>query len=132
MGLFDQIIGAVASSGQMGDIINTVEQLGSGAGIDPSTLQSVLPILEEQVRSALQDKQNTEGADVVQSLIGQFAGTSHSPEAVNAVFTPEVQQQIAEAVSQRTGLDANMIQQILPLAVPVVLNFFHLGGDGNS
>jgi hypothetical protein len=45
MGLFDQIIGAVASSGQLGDIINTVEQLGSGAGLDASTLQSVLPIV---------------------------------------------------------------------------------------
>ena len=131
MGLFDQIIGAVASSGQLGDIINTVEQLGSGAGLDASTLQSVLPIVEEQVRSALQDKQNTEGAEVVQNLIGQFAGTSHNPEAVSALFTPEVQQQIAEAVAQRTGLDAGMIEQILPMAVPVVLNFLHLGGEGN-
>ncbi|MBU6230401.1 MAG: DUF937 domain-containing protein [Cyanobacteria bacterium REEB459] len=129
MGLFEQIIGAVASSGHLDDVLNTVEQFGSNAGIDTSVLHSVLPVVEEQIRAALQDKESNEGSDLVQGLISQFAGTSHSSEAVNAIFTPEVQQQIAAAVAERTGLEAGMIQQILPLAVPLVLNFFNRGGD---
>ncbi|WYL94170.1 MAG: DUF937 domain-containing protein [Gloeotrichia echinulata IR180] len=134
MGLFDfeQIMGAVANSGQLGNIISTVEHLSNSTGVDLSTLQSVLPVIEGQVRSALQDKEATDGNEAVQSLISQFAGTTDNPEAVDSVFSPEAQQQVAETVAQRTGLDASIIQQILPLAVPVVLKFLHFGGNAEN
>jgi len=134
MGLFDfeQIMGAVANSGQLGNIISTVEQLSNSTGVDLSTLQSVLPVVEGQVRSALQDKEATDGNEAVQSLISQFAGTTDNPEAVDSVFSPEAQQQVAETVAQRTGLDASIIQQILPLAVPVVLKLLHFGGNAEN
>lgn len=132
MGLFDQIIGAVANSGQLGSIISTVEQLSNSTGVDLSTLQSVLPVVEGHVRSALQDKEATDGNEAVQGLISQFAGTTHSTEAVDSVFSPEAQQQVAQVVAERTGLDAGIIQQILPLAVPVVLNFLHFGANSEN
>lgn len=145
MGLFDQIIGAVAnpnqqgSLGQLGSIINTVGQISNSTGVDPSTIQSVLSVVGGQVRSALQEKQATDGNEAVQNIVSQFAGTSPDSQAVDSVFSPEAQQQVAEVAAQRTGLDAGIIQQILPLLVPVVLNFLQSGasaqnshGGGNS
>jgi hypothetical protein len=145
MGLFDQIIGAVAnpnqqgSLGQLGSIINTVGQLSNTTGVDPSTIQSVLSVVGGQVRSALQEKQATDGSEAVENLVSQFAGSSPDAEAVDSVFSPEAQQQVAEVAAQHTGLDAGIIQQILPLLVPVVLNFLQSGanaegsgGGGNS
>ncbi len=142
MGLFDQILGAVTnpnqqgSLGQIGSIISTVEQLSNSTGADPSTIQSLLGIVGNQVRSSLQDKQATEGEEGVQALVSQFAGSSPDSEAVDSVFSPDKQQEVAEIAAQRTGLDPAMIQQILPLVVPVVLNFLHSGADtqagGNS
>jgi Bacterial protein of unknown function (DUF937) len=135
MGLFDQILGAVAnpnqqgSLGQLGSILNTVNQLSNSTGADPSTIQSVLSVVGGQVRSALQQKQATEGNEAVESLVNQFAGTSPDPQAVDSVFSPSMQQQVAEVVAQRTGLDAGMIQQILPQVVPVVLNFLQSGAN---
>lgn len=129
MGLFDQILGAVTnpnqqgSLGQLGSIMSTVNQLSNSTGTDPSTMQTVLSVVGGQVRSALQEKQATQGNEAVQSLVNQFAGTSPNPQAVDSVFAPGMQQQIAEIVAQRTGLDAGIIQQILPQVVPVVLNF---------
>ncbi|WP_017653016.1 DUF937 domain-containing protein [Fortiea contorta] len=138
MGLFDQILGAVAnpnqqgSIGQLGNIINTVDQLSERTGVDPATIQSVLSVVGGQVRSVLQQKQATEGNQAVQSLVSQFAGTSPDSQAVNSVFSPNAQQRVAEIAAQHTGLDASMIQQILPIIVPVVLNFLQSGANAQN
>ena len=145
MGLFDQILGAVAnpnqqgSLGQLGTIVNSVQQMSDRTGTNPSTIQSVLSIVGSQVRSALQQKQATDGNEAAQTLVNQYAGTSPNPQAVNSLFSPQIQQQVAQVAAQRTGLDAGMVQQLLPLAVPLVLNFLQSGanaqnpqGGGNS
>ncbi|MHC5720540.1 MAG: hypothetical protein ACYTX0_53105, partial [Nostoc sp.] len=116
MGLFDQILGAIAnpnqqgSLGQLGSIVNTVQQLSQHTGADPSTIQSILSIVGGQVRSALQDKQATDGNEAAQTLVNQYAGTSPNPQAVDSLFSREMQQQVAEVAAQRTGLDAGIVQ----------------------
>ncbi|MFN6528284.1 DUF937 domain-containing protein [Nostoc sp. ChiSLP03a] len=138
MGLFDQILGAVAnpnqqgSLGEIGSIVNTVQQLSDRTGANPSTIQSVLSIVGGQVRSALQDKQATDGNEATQSLVNQYAGTSANPQAVNSLFSPQIQQQVAEVAAQRTGLDAGIVQQLLPLAVPLVLKFLQSGANAQN
>ncbi|MBE9207435.1 DUF937 domain-containing protein [Nostoc sp. LEGE 06077] len=138
MGLFDQILGAVTnpnqqgSLGQLGGIINTVQQLSDRTGADSSTIQSVLGIVGNYVRSSLQDKQATSGEAEAQALVNQYAGTSPNPQAVDSLFSGDMQQQVAEAVSQRTGLDAGTIQQLLPSIVPVVLNFLQSGANAQN
>ncbi|MBD2438955.1 DUF937 domain-containing protein [Nostoc sp. FACHB-110] len=138
MGLFDQILGAVANSnqqgslGQLGGIINTVQQLSDRTGADSSTIQSLVGIVGNYVRSSLQEKQNTGGNAEAETLVNQYAGTSPNAEAVNSLFSLGMQQQIAQVAAQRTGLDANTIQQVLPLIVPVVLNFLQFGANSQS
>ena len=98
MGLFDQIIGAIenphqqGSAGQLGNIVNTVQQLSNSAGTDPSTMQSALGIVGNYVRSALQQKQATEGNEAAQAVVNQFGGTSANPQAVDALLSPFIQQ----------------------------------------
>jgi Bacterial protein of unknown function (DUF937) len=138
MGLFDQIIGAVTNPsqqgnlGQLGSIINTVNELSNSTGADPSTIQSVLSIVGSQVRSALQQKQATDGNEAAQTLVNQYAGTSPNPQAVDSLFSSGTQQQVAEIAAQRTGLNAGTIQQLLPLMVPVVLNFLQSGANAQN
>ncbi|RAM52207.1 MAG: hypothetical protein C6Y22_07805 [Hapalosiphonaceae cyanobacterium JJU2] len=138
MGLFDQVINAIAnpdqqgSTGQLGDIINTVQQLSNATGADPSTMQSVVGIVGNYVRSALQEKQASGGTEEAQAVVNEYSGTSPNPQAVDSLFSPEMQQQVAEVVSQRTGLDAGMIQQLLPMLVPTVLNFLKTGASSQA
>lgn len=133
MGLFDQIIGAIenpdqqGNAGQLGNIVNTVQQLSNSAGTDPSTMQSALGIVGNYVRSALQEKQATEGNEAAQAVVNQFGGTSANPQAVDALLSPFIQQEVAQVVQERTGLDAGMIQQFLPMLVPVVLHLLQSG-----
>lgn len=138
MGLFDQIIGAVSnpnqqgSLGQLGSIINTVNQLSNRSNTNPSTMQSVVGIVGNYVRSALQQKQTTEGNEATQALVNQYAGTSSNPQAVNSLFSPNIQQQVAQVAAQHTGLDAGTIQQMLPVIVPLVLNFLQSGSNAQN
>ncbi|KAB8331073.1 DUF937 domain-containing protein [Scytonema tolypothrichoides VB-61278] len=138
MGLFDQIIGAIGNPGQQGNIgqianiLNTVQQLSNNAGTDPSTMQSVLGIVGGQVRSALQQKRDTEGPQAAQEVVNQFGDTSPNPQAVNSLFAPFLQQQLAETVAQRTGLNAGMVQQLLPTLVPLILNVLKSGASSQN
>ncbi|MBW4504733.1 MAG: DUF937 domain-containing protein [Scytonema hyalinum WJT4-NPBG1] len=138
MGLFDQIINAIDNSnqqgnaGQLGNIVNTVQQVSNSTGTDPSTMQSALGIVGNYVRSALQQKQATEGNQAAQNVVNQFGGTSPNPQAVNSLFAPFLQQQLAETVAQRTGLNAGMVQQLLPILVPVVLNLLKSGSNSQN
>lgn len=138
MGLFDQIINAIDNSnqqgnaGQLDNILNTVQQVSNNTGTDPSTVQSALGIVGNYVRSALQEKQAIEGNQAAQSVVNQFGGTSPNSQAVNSLFAPFLQQQLAETVAQRTGLNAGMVQQLLPILVPVVLNLLKSGANSQN
>lgn len=133
MGLFDHIISAVdnshqqASPGQLSTILSTVQQLSDSYGTNPSTVQSVLSIVGNYVRSSLQQKRSTGGQEEAQALVNQYSGTYPNPQAVNTLFSPNQVEQIAAVVQERTGLNAGTIQAMLPILVPLVLNLLQSG-----
>jgi hypothetical protein len=135
MGLFDQIINAIdnpsqqASSGQLGEILSTVNQLSNNANTDPSTIQSVLSVVGGYARSALQDKRANEGEQQTQQFVNQFGGTQPSTQAVQLLFNAPQIQQIVQEVENRTGLSSATIQSMLPFLVPIVLKFLQAGGN---
>ena len=138
MKLFDQIINAIdnpsqqGDAGQLGNIVNTVQQLSNNTGTDPSTMQSVVGMVGNYVRSALQEKQANYGNEEAQAVVNQFGGTSPNPQAVDSLFAPFIQQQLVENIAQRTGLNGGMIQQLLPILVPLVLNFLKSGSNAQN
>lgn len=133
MGLFDQILGAVnnpqqtASPDQLGSILGTVQQLSNQQGMDASTTQTALSVVGGYVRSALQQQRATGGSSQVEALVNQFGGTNRNPNALEAIFTPNQQQQVAQDVAQRTGINANQVMALLPILVPIVLNLLKQG-----
>lgn len=133
MGLFDQIINAIdspkqaASSGQLASMLSTTQQLSDSYGADPSTVQSALSIVGNYVRGALQQQRSTNGEQEAQAFVNQYSGTYPNPQAVHRLFSPGQTDQIAQVVAQRTGLNAQTIQQMLPILVPLVLNLLQTG-----
>ena len=77
-------------------------------------------------------KRSAQGDEAVQSLVTEHAGTSPDPQAVSSLFSPQMQQQVSEAVSQRTGLDMSAIQGMLPILVPMVLNLLKTGASSQN
>ncbi|MBW4519491.1 MAG: hypothetical protein KME16_07290 [Scytolyngbya sp. HA4215-MV1] len=138
MGLFDQVIGAInnpsqqASTDQIGMILNTVQQMSSGNGLDPNATQAVMSVLGGHVRSALQQQRATQGDQQVESLVNQFAGTDASMTAVNALFSSQQAQHVIQDIAQKTGLDPQMIQSLLPTLVPIALNLLQSGANNQG
>ncbi len=133
MDLFDAFMGAIdnpqqsASVDQLGGLLGTVQQLSGQNGIDPGMMQTVMSMVGGQVQSSLQEQQSTMGADHVQNLLGQFSGGNPSSAAVSTLLNPSMQQQLAGAISQKTGLDSNMLLGLLPMLVPVAMQFLQGG-----
>ena len=138
MGLFDKIAGAIsdpnlqASAGQIGGILGSLQQTSNSQNLDNSTTQALMSVVGAQVRGALQEKKSAGGMDGVQALVNQFAGTGFNPQAVSALFSSQQQEQVVEAASQSTGVNAATIQAMLPSLVPLVLNFLKTGSNAQN
>lgn len=135
MSIFGQILEAVnspnqqGSIGQLAGIMGAVQQLSQNQGMDANTMQGLMSVVGGAVRSSLQQKRTTEGVAGVESLLNQFAGTSPNPNAVQALFSPQQQQQVAQMIHQKTGMDVSQALPLLAMAVPVVLNMLKTGSS---
>ncbi|MGB3534107.1 MAG: DUF937 domain-containing protein [Microcoleaceae cyanobacterium] len=138
MGLFDQIVSALsdpdlqANTGQLDGILNTVQRVTNNAGVSPQTTEAAMSMLGGYVRSSLQQKRLNNGQESVQAVVNQYGGTGSSQAAVNQLFSPQQQEQVANAISQRTGINTSTLMSLLPVLVPVVLNLLQTGTNTRS
>ncbi len=138
MSLFNAILSAIdnpnllANSGQLAGILNSAQQLSSSYRSDPSIVESAMSVVGKYVRSSLQEKRNSGGEAQAQALVNQFSGTQPSTQAVQALFSNPQIQNIIQEVENRTGLDASKIQGMLPMLVPLVLNFLKTGTNKSN
>ncbi len=133
MSLFNTILGAIdnperqANSNQLGSIINTIQSLSQNTGANQDSLQTAVSVVGKYARSSLQQKRNEGGEEEVNDLVNQYGGTQANNQIVNLLFsTPQIQQMVSE-IESRTGLSAGTVQSMLPVLVPLVLNFLQTG-----
>ncbi len=136
--LFNTILSAIdnpsqqASPNQLGTIVNTVQQLSQSSQANPAALQSAVGIVGKYVRSSLQEKRANDGAEAAEDIVDRYSGTGANAAAVDLLFsTPQVQA-IATEVAEKTGLEAQTLQNLLPSLVPLVLQFLQTGQTTDS
>jgi len=147
MGLFFDVMSAVNNPDQQASIeglssmSNAVQQLAGKNGFDPAATQSLLSAVGSALRPALQQQASSVGGtSQLAGMMSQFAGTNplggvmgqgsggnFNMSALQSMIPAEMQQQLINSVSQKTGLNAGMIQSMLPSVLPIVMNFFNMG-----
>jgi len=139
MSLFDQILGAVNNPGQqgsmdqLGSLVNMAQQVSGQHGMDPAMTQTVMSMLGGAVQSGLQDHQDANGFDATQGLVQQLGSSSTAnPAAIASLIPMDVQQQICGAIAQQTGLDAGMVQDLLPSLIPIAMKMLQGGAVQGS
>lgn len=145
MGLFDKVMGAIndpslqANTSQLGGILNTAQQLSNTLGVEQGTVNTAMSVVGNFTKSALQEKRAENGEEAAQSIVSQFSGLTPSPAAITALFSSGQVSEMINVISEKTGLDVSMINNILPQLVPMVLSFLNSGsnalnsvGGGNS
>jgi hypothetical protein len=133
MGMFFELLNSINDPKQSGSIeqlaglMNGVNAVAQKHDIDASTLQSVMSAMSDPMRSALQTQtMNQNPMEILTTVL------SGNPAAISSLFTPQLQQQMIQMVSQKTGVSSSVIQAMVPALIPVVMNLFKMGGSGLS
>ncbi|BAZ44546.1 hypothetical protein NIES4102_15570 [Chondrocystis sp. NIES-4102] len=135
MSIFNQILSAIdnpereASTNQLGSILDTVQQLSGNYNTNPDAIQSAMSIVGNFTKSALREQQQQGGTAQVNQLINQFGGNRANSQVLGALFGSSQLQSMIQQISNRTGLSAGTIQAMLPILVPLVLNFLKTGNN---
>lgn len=137
MGLFFDVLSSINNPNQQGsvdglsNILQTVQQVTGGTGIDASASQGMFSVLGSLTRSALQQQQGAIGAPSLEGMLGQLAGGALSGTGggteLQSLFPPALQQQAVQAIAAKTGLNPTLIQTMLPGLISSVLGFLNMG-----
>ncbi|MEM9092791.1 MAG: DUF937 domain-containing protein [Cyanobacteria bacterium P01_F01_bin.53] len=131
MGLFDQVMKAVAdpsrqaSASQLTSILGAAKQVGQQNNADSDTMQQAMSVIGGFVRSSLNDKRKSEGDGAAQALIEQ--GAANGAAVIPQLFNNSQLTEMVSAVTNKTSLNANQVQGILPMVLPLVMQFLSAG-----
>lgn len=138
MGLFDRILDAIntpereGSSNQLSNIIDTVQKLSRNYSANSEAIESAMSIVGRFTRSALQEKRSADGEREARQIIDRFGGTEPNERAIDTLFNqPQLQQMILE-ITNRTGIDSQTVKGLLPILVPLVLDFLKTGTNSKN
>ena len=133
MSLFFEVLNSIndpkqsGSIDQLSSVMNVIGDLSKKHDLDAGTVQSVMSAMSDPMRSTLQTKVGSGNPmDLLGTILGGNAG------AVNSLFTPQLQQQMIQMVSQKTGVNSSIIQMVVPALIPVVLNLFKMGSGSQG
>ena len=127
--MFFEVLSAIndpqqqASISQLEHITNSVQHLAVGQGVNPHQMQSMMTVLGGALQTVLQQKQSELGAGQLASALGRIS----EPSMLQSIISPEIQQQLVQAVAQKTGMQASVAQVMLPKLLPVVMELFNMG-----
>lgn len=138
MALFNQILDAIsnpekeANPSQLSAIINTINTLSQNYDANPSTINSAISVVGKYTKIALQEKREEQGETGVEELINQFAGTNANNQIVEILFSSPQLQNLMQEVETKTGISQDTAQEIVPVLVPLVLNFLQAGSNSDK
>ena len=131
MGLFDQVMKAVADPsrqaniGQLTQILGSAKQVAKENNADADTMQQAMTVIGGFVRSSLKEKRQTEGPAAAQALLEE--GAANGAAVIPKLFNSSQLTEMVSAVTQQTNLNSNQVQGILPMALPLVMKFLSSG-----
>lgn len=135
MSMFFEMLNAIndphrqGSVDQLGQIMSGITQMQQQQNLDSGTTEKLMSAVGPILQNVLQ-QQGSQGGMNLASLVT-------NPNSLQNLLTPQIQTQIAQGVAHKTGLPANTIQSIVPMLIPLVMQFFQMGGskpghNGNS
>ncbi|MGD1896370.1 MAG: DUF937 domain-containing protein [Phormidesmis sp.] len=131
MGLFDQVMKAVAdpsrqaSASQLTQILGSAKQVAKENNADADTMQQAMSVIGGFVRSSLKEKRQAQGNDAAQALIEE--GSANGAAVIPKLFSSGQLTEMISAVTDKTSLNTNQVQGILPMVLPLVMKFLSSG-----
>ncbi|BAZ42463.1 hypothetical protein NIES4101_84320 [Calothrix sp. NIES-4101] len=133
MSIFFELLSAInnpnqqANVSQLQSIISSVQNLTTNQGINNLQLQSIMSIVGEQIRPALQQQQAIIGKGRLENLVSQAVTSGAGGSAFQSLFSPQFMQQIAETIIQKTDVNLNVVQSVIPTITSTALSLLEMG-----
>ncbi len=144
MSLFFDVLSSINNPTQQGSIdqlssvMNSVQELAGSQGMNNDQMGSVLNALGGALQPALKQQASTIGVGQLEGMLGKLTGAGGAT-ALTSAIPPQMQQQMIEAIAQKSGMNAGMVQTMLPKLLPVVMGLMGMGaakpgmaGGGNA
>ncbi len=112
--------------------MKTIEFVSQNYNTNPDMIQSAMSVVGKYTKTALQEKREEQGEQGVQEIISQFGGTNANNQIVQTLFSTPQLKNLTDEVERKTGMSQGTTQQILPMLVPLVLNFLKTGNNSGS
>ncbi|MEM9004180.1 MAG: DUF937 domain-containing protein [Cyanobacteria bacterium P01_F01_bin.86] len=130
--MFFEVLSAIndpkkqASIDQLSQVTQSVQQLATSQGLNDTQMQSVMTALGGALQPVLKQKQPQLGGSQMATMLAQVAGSGKAG-VLQSLVTPQLQQQLAATVAQKTGINAGIVQAMVPHLLPVVMGLFNMG-----
>jgi hypothetical protein len=132
MSLFFDVLSSInnpnqqGSVDQLGSVFNSVQQLASSQGMNTDQMSSVLNALGGSLQPVLQQQAGSLGAGQLDGMLSKLSSAG-GLAALQSAIPPQMQEQLIQSVAQKSGLNAGMVQSMLPQLLPVVMGLLGMG-----
>lgn len=132
MSLFFDVLSSINNPNQQGSIdqlssvMTSVQQLAGSQGMNTDQMAGILNALGNALQPTLKEQAAAMGTSQLEGMLGKLSGAGGTA-ALAAAIPPQMQQQLIEAVAQKSGLNASLIQTMLPKLLPVVIGLLGMG-----
>jgi Bacterial protein of unknown function (DUF937) len=130
MSLFFDVLSAINNPNQQANIshletmTSTVQKVAGDHGIPSSQMPTILSAVGSAVLPALQQKAGG-GGNPLEQMMGGALGNA----ALQNLLPAQAQTQLVEGLAQKTGLNASMLQSMVPALIPIVMGFLNMGAN---
>lgn len=113
---------------QLSQITSSVQQLAKSQGVSNDQLGSMMSALGGALKPTLKDQSTQLGGNQLGSMLSQLTGGGNA-SGLQSMIPPQIQRQLAETIAQKTGMNATMVQAMMPQLLNAAMGMFKMGAD---
>ena len=113
---------------QLSQVTGTIQQLAKSQGLSSNQMNDVVSALGEALQPALK-QQAGQLSGSQPNMMDQLTGGGSNAAAIESMIPPQMQQQIAQAIAQKTGMNAAVVQAMMPQLLNSAMGMFRMGAQ---
>jgi hypothetical protein len=112
---------------QLSQLTGSVQQLAKSQGLNTDQMGSMISALGGALQPALKQQSTQLGGNQLMNMLNEFTGGGSNAAALTSMIPGPMQQQIAQAVAAKTGMNPTMVQAMLPQLLTAAMGMFKMG-----
>ncbi|MDB9524971.1 hypothetical protein PN498_03145 [Oscillatoria sp. CS-180] len=113
---------------QLNQITSSMQQLAKSQGLSNDQMSTMMSALGGALQPALKQQSSQLGNGQLSTLLNQFTGGNNT-SGLQSMIPLQIQQQLAQVVAQKTGMNSAMVQAMMPQLLNAAMGMFKMGAS---